>query len=299
MDLVEGGAGNLAPVLLGVGGAGDGGAVVGARYWPAGLGNPDPCDLSQQGPHFIYVTRRKTGQLTFAGGDIVHDVADSVDGVPESVGGVFDSGGLEVWVSVGADEVGGLDNSSVGAVHPRGPGVNMSDLLGNTHCAHHTPDVVDLLCKRRGVGVATVQVLAADGNGNHPVRAVCVDGGLEGLLLGIVVGGVLGPDADEELSAGGDGGWDGIGEGVAVRGGVDTDGGEVAGKILEELEGTLPLSLGGQLDTEMVWKREKSTHLGLARSVWVLGRDVETLPVGSGVWESCYESSCDGEELHD
>lgn len=92
--------------------------------------------------------------------------------------------------------------------------------------------------------------------------AILLDGSGEGILFRRVMGLVLCPDADEDLSADLDGGRDRVGQRVAVGGSVEADGGEISGKALEGLERRLPV--GG----------------GLARAVGVVGADVEALPVG-------------------
>lgn len=235
-----------------------GSARVGARYGPAGLGDPDP----------------------FAGRDTVNGIAGGLDRVPEDVGSVADGSVLEVGVArrddvswrifavlfqdnspVHADEVTSLDDDVVRAINPRSPGVDVTDLGLHTDRAHHTSHIVDAVGKGVGVAVLPVQVLAADGDGNDPVLAVSRDGIEQGLLLGVEVVGIFSPDTDEDLGAGVEGGGDGIGEGVAIRSRVEANGCHVLGESLQFVECGGPL--GG----------------GLAGAISIVGTDVDTLPV--------------------
>lgn len=96
VDLVEGGAGDGAPVRLGVLDRSDGVAVVCAGVRPARLRDPDP----------------------LARADVVDGGAGGGDCVPEGRRGGADGRALEVGVGVYADEVRGFDDGCVGRVDP-------------------------------------------------------------------------------------------------------------------------------------------------------------------------------------
>jgi len=104
-------------------------------------------------------------------------------------------------VPVKTNKVRRPDDIGVGTVDPRGPGIHVSDLCLHALCANHASHIVNLLGQSAGAGVATVQILGANGDGDDPVAAVGGDGVEQGLLLGVVVVGVFGPDADEDLGA--------------------------------------------------------------------------------------------------
>ena len=179
--------------------------LVRATHRPPGLREPDPAALAE--------------------------AADEVDGGPEDAVRVADVGGLEVRIRVQAEEVARGDDGRVGAVGPRGPGVDVADFdAASAETPHHAADVVDLGGQGAGVGVAAVEVFAPDGDGDDPGRAVLLDCLEEGLFFRGVVRGVFGPDADEERGGGGDGGGDGVGQRVAVGGGVEAGGVEGAGE---------------------------------------------------------------------
>lgn len=179
-----------------------------------------------------------------------------------------------------ANEVRGLDHSSVGTVNPSIPGIHVADLSLHADGANHAPNIVDLVREGVGVSVLPVEVFAADGDREDPVLAVGGDGVEQGLLLRVEVVVVLGPDADEDLHAGVLRGGHGVGESVAVRAGVQANGSDVLGEALQLVEGLGPL--GG----------------GLAGSVGVVGADVEALPVCRGEGKrSCEGSDC-GCETH-
>jgi hypothetical protein len=185
------------------------------------------------------------------------------DRFPEDVAGLGNIRALEVRVArddvsqkrlaiilvkenspIHANEVRSLDNNLVGAINPSSPSVNVSDLSLHTNRANHTPHIVNAVGESVGVAVLPVQVLAADGNGNDPILAMGGDGIKQSLLLGLEVVDVFGPDADEDLGAGVEGGGHGVGESVAVRAGVEADGCDVLGETLQFVEGGGPLGGG-------------------------------------------------------
>lgn len=102
---------------------------------------------------------------------------------------------------VKTDEIRRGDDLAVGAVDPRSPGIHVSDLCLHALGADHASHVVNLLGQGAGAGVAAVEVLRANGDGDDPVAAVGGDGVEQSLLLGVVVVGVFGPDTDEDLGA--------------------------------------------------------------------------------------------------
>jgi hypothetical protein len=205
---------------------------------------------------------------------------------------------LEVWISVGAladsvsivlfqenspihaNEIRSLDDNVVRAINPRSPGVNVSNLSLYANRANHSPHIVDAGGKSVGVAVLPVQVLAADGDGNDPIFAVGGDGVEQGLLLGFEVVDIFGPDTDEDLGAGVEGGGHGVGESVAIRARIEADGCNVLGKALQLVECRGPL--GG----------------GLAGSIRVVGGDVETLPVSLSERQRCRKGGDCGGETH-
>ena len=153
---------------------------------------------------------------------------------------------MEAWTrtAVHADKVTSSDDLLVGAVHPRSPRINVANLRLYAHGADHTPDIVDLLSQRAGVGVATVQILRADGDGDDPVAAVRVNDRLQRGLLLSVMRAILGPDADENLAASRNGSRDSVLEGVAVGCSVQAHRGDVLREALQLVERALPLVLG-------------------------------------------------------
>jgi hypothetical protein len=144
-----------------------------------------------------------------------------------------------------ANEVGSLDDNLVGAINPSSPGINVSNLSLNTNRANHTPHIVNAVGKSVGVAVLPVQVLAANSDGNDPILTVGGDGIQQSLLLSLKVVDVFGPDTDQDLGAGVEGGGNGVGESVAVRASVEADGCDVLGETLQLVEGGGPL--GGSL----------------------------------------------------
>ena len=162
---------------------------------------------------------------------------------------------------VHADEVRSLDDNLVGAIDPTSPGVDVSDLSCHANGADHAPHVVNTVGKNIGVDILPVKILASDRNRNDPVLAVGRNGVEQRLLLGIEVGGVLGPYTDEDLNACVLSGRDGVGKSVAVGTGVEADGRDVLREALQFVEG------GGPLSSR------------LAGAIRVVGTDVEALPV--------------------
>jgi hypothetical protein len=145
---------------------------------------------------------------------------------------------------VHADEVRSLDDNLVGAINPSSPGVNVSNLSLHANRADHAPHIVDAVGKSVGVAVLPVQILAADRDGNDPILSVSGDGIEQSLLLSLEVVDVFGPDADQDLGAGAEGGGHGVGEGVAIRAGVEADGCDVLGETLQLVESGGPLGGG-------------------------------------------------------
>lgn len=88
------------------------------------------------------------------------------------------------------------------------------------------------------------------------------------------------PDSDEQFGVGGQGGGDGVDEGVAVGAGVQAHAGEVAWQGLLRLEGFGPVGLG------------------LAGAVEVVGPDVEAFPVGGGAGDGGEEGEGVEEGFH-
>jgi len=179
-----------------------------------------------------------------------------------------------------ANEVRSLDDNIVRTINPCSPGVDVSDLGLHTNRADHASHIVDAAGKSAGVAVLPVQVLTADRDGNDPVLAMSGDGVEQGLLLGFEVVHVFGPYADEDLCAGVEGGGHGIGEGVAVRTGVEAYGCDMLGETLQFVECGGPL--GG----------------GLAGAISVVGTDVDALPVGLCQRKRCRKGGDCGGETH-
>lgn len=113
---------------------------------------------------------------------VLEETASVADGVCLRV--------LEIGEGVHADEVGVLDHRGVGAVHPRRPGIDVSDQLACEPCAgNHVPRGLDERYDVGRVGAwvglgcdaggrVAVEVFAADGDGEHKIcecRAVVCD----------------------------------------------------------------------------------------------------------------------------
>jgi hypothetical protein len=228
--------------LTGVLDGGDTGTKVGTRYRPAGLSDPNP----------------------LARGDTIHRGFCVLNRLPEYVGSVIYRRSLEIRVAredvsqkchpiilvqenspVHANEVRSLDDNLVGTIDPSSPGINVSDLSLHTDRADHASHVVDAVGKRLGVAVLPVQVLTANRDGKNPIFAMSGDGVEQSLLLSFEVVDVFGPDTDEDLGAGVEGGGDGVGEGVAIGAGVEAYGCDVLGETLQLVECGGPL--GGSL----------------------------------------------------
>jgi len=109
---------------------------------------------------------------------------------------------------------------------------------------------------------------------------MCVDRSLQSSLLRRVVCRVFCPYTHQDLGASSDGGRDGVLEGVAVRAGIEADGGDVLRQALKLVEGRLPLCLG------------------FARAVCVVRSYVETLPVGGGEGKGGRDGREGGGETH-
>ena len=241
MRLAEGRTSDLRPVLLRIALTRDGAAHLRARNRPSRLGDPDPS----------------------AGLDPVHHVSRVLYALPEHVVCVVDIRVLIVRIAIHADKVTRLDHGRVRRVHPRRPRIHMADLdASGTHARQHVPHLINLSSQRTGAGIVTVQILATDGDADDPPGAVCLYGGLQRGLLGIIVVCILRPDADEQLGARIQSGRDGIGERAAVRRREEAGAGEVTRQRLHGAEGVFPVLLG------------------FAGAVGVVGADVEALPVG-------------------
>ena len=179
-----------------------------------------------------------------------------------------------------ADEVRSLDNDLVGTINPRSPSVNVSDFSLHTDRTNHASHIIDAGGESVGVAVLPVQIFTADRNGKNPILAMGRDGVEQSLLLSLEVVDIFGPDTDEDLGAGVEGGGNGIGEGVAVRTGVEADGCDVLRETLQLVECCGPL--GG----------------GLAGSIGVVGSNIESLPVSRGQRQRCRQSSDRSRETH-
>lgn len=190
------------------------------------------------------------------------------DSLPESVRAGRDGRALPVRIHVDADKIDGRDDRSVCRIDPapltsvspergklsekgnagrspRRPSVHMAHGLPHAHRPHHPPDIVNLLRQPIGVGLLAVQVLAADRDGRDPASAVPLDGVQQCRLLGVEVGFVFGPHADEETRVGGERGGHGARQRAAVVRGEDADVVEgPAGEGLDAAEGVLPVGLG-------------------------------------------------------
>jgi len=179
---------------------------------------------------------------------------------------------------VHANEVGSLDDNLVGSINPRSPGINVTDLGLHTDRADHASHVVNAVGKSVGVAVLPVQVLAADRDGNDPVLAVGRDSVEQSLLLGFKVVDIFSPDTDEDLCARVEGGRHGVGEGVAIRTGVEAYGCDVLRETLQFVECSSPLGSG------------------LAGTISIVGTDIEASPISCCEREGCRESGdCCGE----
>lgn len=184
---------------------------------------------------------------------------------PEHVPGVVDACGLEVWVSVHAEEVNGAYDRGVGGIDPGSPSVDVGNLFVRcVEAPQHATNIVDLVDQRAGIGVLAVEILRPNTNSDDPVLAMLLDSSHEGLFLRIEMGVIFGPEANENGGACGEGCRDGVGERVAVRGGVEAGTGEVAGERGHGGEVGLPVGLG------------------FAGAVGVVGANVEAFPVGGG-----------------
>lgn len=246
-DLVEQlAAANLIPEVLGVLDAGNSQIPRLADVGPAGLGHPE---------------------LLVADGGL-----DSVKGAVEELARVGDDvvlAVLVVGVLVNTDEVDSIDDRLVGSVDPCVPRVDMADGdVGEGCVGEPLLEVVDEAHEQLGTradaslvldagGRVAVQVLGADRDANDEVRelrAVLLDAVLEGEELGVDVLHARGPDAEKDRGVGLDGGVEGLdglrGLGVGLDVGIETDGVELAGGVLEvlgrgELLHPVLLELGG------------------------------------------------------
>lgn len=133
---------------------------------------------------------------------------------------------LEIGVRINANKVTGVSHRIVGAVHPGGPGINVTNRDARKRSAGkgilHLVDVAnDGVWRGTGVlaiedtgGRDPVQVLRADRNaGNEAVElgAVSGDGGLQGgELVGEVGIPSRAPQAKQQGGLGADGSWNGL-----------------------------------------------------------------------------------------
>jgi hypothetical protein len=237
-DLVEEAlAADLLPVLLGVLDAGLGLIPVGTLVRPASLGDPDGLTTSSS-----------DGGIE----SLVEELSSVVDAVTLAV--------LVVGVLIDTDEVNGVENGLVGGVTPDVPGVDVTERnLGDGGVLEGLAEVVNevdegvrlntnttlVLDTSNGV---TVEILATDGDTNDEIgqlRAVLLDGLLEGADLLVDRVGTGGPDTEEDLGLGVDGSLEslnGVILGVSLDVGVESDSVEVAWGGLEAL-GSLELGL--------------------------------------------------------
>lgn len=102
-----------------------------------------------------------------------------------------------------------------------------------------------LLSEGVGVSILSVEILTADADGDQPRGAVLLESGQKRRLLSAVMGIVLGPDTSQDLHAGVESRGNGLRQGVAVAGGVDSDGikAVVAWEALDHVHVLLPISL--------------------------------------------------------
>jgi hypothetical protein len=237
-DLVEEAlAANVLPVLLGVLDARNSLVPVGTLVGPSGLGDPDG--------------------LTGRGGD------GGIEGLVEELGSVTDAVALVVLVVgvlINSDEVNGVEDGLVGGVTPDIPGVDVAEgNLGDGSALEGSAEVVDEVNESIGLDTdttlvldtgnrVTVEILTTDGNTNDEVgqlRAVLLDGLLEGVDLLVDRVSTRGPDTEEDLGLGVNGSLeslDGVILGVSLDVGVESDSVEVAWGGLEAL-GSLELGL--------------------------------------------------------
>lgn len=237
-DLVEEAlAANLLPVLLGVLDAGLGLIPVGTLVRPASLGDPDGLTTSSS-----------DGGIE----SLVEELSSVVDAVALAV--------LVVGVLIDTNEVNGIEDGLVGGVTPDVPGVDVAERnLGDGGVLEGLAEVVNEVDEGVGLNTdttlvldtsngVTVEILATNGDTNDEVgqlRAVLLDGLLEGADLLVDGVGTGGPDTEEDLGLGVDGSLeslDGVILGVSLDVGVESDSVEVAGGGLEALS-SLELSL--------------------------------------------------------
>ena len=170
----------------------------------------------------------------------VRNVLGGGDRVPEGGGSIANSGVLEVRIAVHAQEVTSSDHFSVRRIHPSSPGIHMANFLV-VPLVDHSSDVVDLVRQRGRSGIASVEILATNGHSKDPVAAVCLDCCLQCILLCLVVGGIFGPDSNQDLGPSRDGSGYSVSESVAIAGSVQADGVEVLRQGLQLLERGGPL----------------------------------------------------------
>ena len=260
------------PVLLGVGDAGDGLALVVSADGPAGLGDPDLLAVGDG--------------LGLSDGGVEQGLG-VVDGV--AVGGLVEGVGVE------AEPVDLVDDSGVGGVGPGVPGVDVTDggaaQLGAGDGRLDVLDAGDQVVRVHAdasIGLSTsdrvtVEILATNGDTSDQLGeglAVGADGGLEGsnLVVDVTAGG---PETQQQSNLLLNGGLDSLDGGVGgttLDHGVETSAGEGAVGVLQLL-GVLELG----------------DEVGLVASATILvgGAVVETLVSGL----SCHDGHSQSENL--
>lgn len=167
--------------------------------------------------------------------DAMDDVSCCLDGCPEGVPHLDGRRALPVRVAVHADEVGGVNDGLICWIDPE-RALSLLYIFGGclgqayhavqvstcpTSCVTPSPLTMPLTsyilaCEYRSRRLLAVEILAADGDGQDPAGAVCVDGSYQCILFCLIVRCVLRPDADEEIGTGRERGGHGVGEGSAI-----------------------------------------------------------------------------------
>lgn len=198
----------MVPVCLGVLRACDSLVLSRSGHGPASLSNPDRLALGSG----LSLTK-----------SVVEEGLTLVDAVGHGV--------LEVWVGVHSEPVASADECVVGAVHIRGPGVDVTN--GDVCQSSASDSITDLLdvidqsgrlstrVATRGLKTSrrdTVQILAADGDTDGKRTHLGTELG-DGVLQSgkLVVERILtggGPETKQKGGLGVDGSWDGRDDGV-------------------------------------------------------------------------------------
>lgn len=122
--------------------------------------------------------RRKEGEKTYhprATSYRLNMVFRLLVGLEEDIVCILNGASLPVRVCVHADEITSLDDLVIGRVGPRIIRVYMTDFSLDSQRSHHTSHIINLLRKCTRSGIASIEILAADGNGQNPISAMSVN----------------------------------------------------------------------------------------------------------------------------